>query len=1264
MAPKAKSTPKSPPSTPLQAQKSPSATPSVSYKLLTDRNQILTRPGELAGNIVTSIQEVWVAEDVSIDDEIAFTADTPSNDDNDSEDSPLSPLTSPKTTRRKASPKSSNPTPIVDRGDGMVTKISRQKVLYNAVLVHICKEVFDNVIDNYFRSLDSDLPLKKMTVDIDSDTGRVTVWNDGVPIQVRIHEWTEDEKRLDGEHYDASLIFGHLNSSSTYDDNKETGGRMGLGLHGKGAKLTNIFSTEFEIETADGSKKLVQRWTENMKHVGKPKVTSCATKGYTKVSFIPDFERFGLKGFTPEILAVIRKICIDASMNMPGVKVILNGESLVTKSLKDYTKYYYPTLVNLRSMSFKTVDSEVILVQKPPGDRGLTAISFANGACTTNGGIHVDKWLDAIFKPLVAAVRDKFKTKYQKKNLFNYFCIVIKANLINPQFDGNTKRILNEPAPTTAVTDKQIKDLMKWEFIEEIGRSLLAMGIKDLSKIDGKKNLFDIPEKATDAKYAGTAQSRDCILLITEGDSAKTMAIKGINKMENGYHYYGAISVFGKILNVRHMDLTNPKHKAQFLKNKEIANLNMMLGLKNGTDYSIDSNFNTLRYGRALMLTDADVDGYHIKGLIMNYFMLFYPSLVERGFLCTIRTPIVKVTQNKKTLSFYRVKDFEKWKEANGESKRFTSKYYKGLGTSTDKEIYEWFTTPVEVDYLMDDHANESIDLVFHKDRSNDRKKWLNTHNTHDNEPECSKVKGVEQMPITTFVNTELIEYSVESNTRCVPSVIDGYKDVQRKVMWAALKTLRGETKVAQFGAEAAKISEYTHGEQSIANAIVAMAQSFIGSNNLPLLAEIGQFGSRLLGGKDAASSRYIFTDLNALARKVFRDEDSPVLTYRKVDDAEVEPEFYVPIVPLLLINGTEGIGTGYSSTVPQHDPIDLIGRIKKWLAGTTISDLESKSPILPWYRGFKGTIAKNPDPKFKGKQIVYTGKFEEMYSTTAKKSERIGYRITELPIGTWTQPYVDKLKKYFLDESRKWIKTHKDISTGPSATDGNIDIEITSKYAFTEDQLMLKSTSSTNNMVAFNREGKIVRYATQSDILEEFCEVRLDYYKKRIARRITDLRAELPEIASKIKFIEEVLEDVELLKQTEEELFEYFHATGDYYCKKVEINSRKQTISIEDADDSNDSNDGAISSEVARGYKYLTDMPVRSMTVKKLAELKAKYQKIKDEIDYLEKAKPADIWIKELDEFVVEYKKWLVEMAKIEKEASKKTKRTKKLRS
>ena len=313
-------------------------------------------------------------------------------------------------------------------------------------------------------------------------------------------------------------------------------------------------------------------------------------------------------------------------------------------------------------------------------------ISFVNAIATTKGGGHVNYITDQVAKHLAVAVKKKNKggSEIKPNQIKNHLSIFVNCLVENPTFDSQTKENLTtRPSAFGSegkLGDKFLKQVEKCGVVDAVMSYAKFKQNQALKRKGGtKKSKLTGITKLDDANFAGTAKSKDCTLIITEGDSAKSLAVSGLSVV--GRDYYGVFPLKGKPLNVR--DATH----AQIMKNEEIMNVVEIMGLKFGTEYTPE-NVKSLRYGHLMIMADQDQDGSHIKGLIINFIHHFWPSLLDiPDFLMQFITPIVKCTKGKKTHTFFTLPEYEEWKaETGNDAKGWTIKYYKGLGTSTSSE--------------------------------------------------------------------------------------------------------------------------------------------------------------------------------------------------------------------------------------------------------------------------------------------------------------------------------------------------------------------------------------------------------------------------------------------------------------------------------------------------------------------------------------------------------------------------------------------------
>ena len=1036
--------------------------------------------------------------------------------------------------------------------DAGSNKMVWRKLMFNPGLYKIFDEIVVNARDEYVRSTVTAgmTQIKHIDVTVQSRDGDtvISVENDGDGIPI---EMNEQEKMMVPE-----MIFGNLLTSSNYDKSeaKIVGGKNGLG-----SKASNIMSKLFtiDIKTPSSGKQYTQSWYDNMYRVEKPIIKKSTSKtGHVNVTFIPDRTRFlgafDETGITADMIRCFHTRIIElAALVGKDVKVTWNGGAVASNTFEKFIKLFLRDGMTGSAYEHCGPRWEIGAIlashlysdeEELPEDKH---ISFVNGIHTKKGGKHVE----TVGRKVLAdfcELANKKKVDIKPGQLKNSVVLFINSTIVNPSFDSQSKEYLSTPAAEFGskpeYSGKLVDGLAKLGLLEEAKFLLEAKSLRETKKTDGKKrSTIRGMTKLEDAMLAGTAKSSECTLILTEGDSAATSAISGLKEV--GRERWGVFPLRGKLLNVR--DITVQKFNA----NEELTAIKKILGLEQGKQYR---DVSELRYGRVMVMADQDHDGSHIKGLLMNLFHAEWPGLMRAGFLCTLLTPILKATKGKTTVSFYSIPEFNQWKEINS-LVGWKIKYYKGLGTSTPTEAREWFKDLHEIKYEWDEKTDESMNLAFNKKQADDRKKWLSHY-----DPAKMLVPVAAKASYTNFVNDELIHFSNADNIRSLPHVMDGLKPSQRKILFSCLKrNLREEIRVAQLAGYVSEHAAYHHGEASLNGTIVAMAQNFVGSNNINLLKPVGQFGSRLLGGADAASPRYIHTYLEDIVSTLFRKDDAGLLKYIDDDGDLVEPEYYLPVVPLLAINGSVGIGTGYSTNIPPHKPDDIICLLRHRLEGSMAS--LAGHPLDPWWFGFKGTIHRADDQTW-----ITRGIYE---CDDVKKT----VTITELPAGTWTKDYkafldglleVEEKKTKDAKKESKKVDTTSHTSAKDEVEPSGLksfddlynDVDVRFVLYFTEEgydalkengekferQFKLTSSWKTTNMTCFDTAFNIVKYKTVGDILEAFVEKRLPMYEARRLNMLSVLESQMRELDAKRRFIQALLDDrLVLQKKSDEEIVE-----------------------------------------------------------------------------------------------------------------------------
>lgn len=1343
-------------------------------------------------------------------------------------------------------------------------KMIKRNIKYVPGLFKIFDEILVNAIDHSTRLKTTKLQddsvnlIKTIKVHIDKDAGVIEVMNDGDGIEVVEHP----EHKV----FIPELIFGNLLTSTNYDDNQE---RTIGGTNGLGAKVANIFSEWFEVETVDRQRKLLyhQRFESNMSVINKPKITKYSKKPYTIIKFKPDYERFKMSGMSQDMYDMFVKRVYDAcALTHNDVTVYLNDQKIDCKNFEKYADLYLGTKTE-HTRVYEQVNERWEVIASYNDFNGFEQISFVNGIWTLRGGKHVEYIVNQIVKKLGELIIKKNKNANIKpQNIKDNIIVFVKSVIINPTFDSQSKETLTSPiskfGSKCELSEKFFDKLYKTGIVEKVLEICEINNHKELKKTDGKKKsvIKGIP-KLEDANWAGTDKSKECTLILTEGDSARTMVLAGLSQV--GRDRYGVFPLKGKLMNVKDTSIK------KITDNEEITNLKKILGLETNKTYC---NIGDLRYGRIMLMCDSDEDGKHIQSLVFNLFQTLWPSLFRMdNFLTCLLTPIIKATNTKaknNQISFYCLSDYDDWKKSHDEKgtlKEWKIKYYKGLGTSTNEEAVQYFRELKVVTYKYDKDSDFCIDLAFNKKKADDRKLWLSEYDRND-----VLDYNKSQVSYEEFINKGLIHFSNYDIERSIPSIVDGLKISQRKILYGCFKrNLTDEVRVAQLASYVSEHACYHHGEASLQGAIIAMAQQYVGANNINLLKPNGQFGclspetkiimwdgttkeaqdvqvgdkligddgkvrnvlrtisgiddmyevrlsngdtfvvnhehiltvkyeptcvfdikladylllsksekdcmlsiknsscvdwdhqltpidpyimglslannsaddlddglmtyvindkntrlqllaglidalglilyedgnvyieitqrrvvidkikllcnslgyytiikevglsssisiygstldeipirvankivyqsqkhtfpyqfsftvtykgkgrfcgwsidgnerfllndftvthnSRVQGGKDAGAPRYIYTMLENITNTIYIKQDSNILKYMNDDGIQIEPEYYVPIIPMILVNGAIGIGTGFSTNIPSYNPKDIVAILRQLLNHGQVENIE----LQPWYVGFSGNIEKNGD------KYVSRGVFRKL---TATKVE-----VTELPVGFWTEDFkellegmLDKdLKAYESQSSDK--RVHFTLQFPNAETLNNYLVIENNGYTKLENDFKLVSSKNlgTTNMYLYNAHGQIQKYNTPLEIITEFYNIRLQVFSKRKEYICRQLKEDMDILSNKIRFIKCVIaNDIEVSKMKKYELEECL--------------SSKDFMKVRDT------------------FEYLLRIPIYNLTVDKVEDLMKEYSKAEDLYNDVLSKSEKQMWLDELGVFEKEYEKFLTDL-------------------
>lgn len=1047
-----------------------------------------------------------------------------------------------------------------------------EKVFINPGLIKIVDEIVVNAADN--RLVPSKTKQTYIKVTFDEASGEITVQNDGAAIPIALHP----------EHqvYVPEMIFGSLLTSSHYGNDPNS---IAAGRHGFGAKLTNILSSTFSVECVKDGKRFIGKWSDNMKSKDSVHVDNSFAGydgDYTKVSFVPEYDRFvradrakvdddASSSYLPEnfnIVAELGKILkrrlLDLSASIgSSLEIYYNDELLTPTDFTEYVRMHMPEGDIARQPFVQSTrhhtgtalacDYACVFIPPPKAGEGHLHhhVSLVNGIVTHQGGTHLRFLTNAFDEALTAAASLLEKEERLILNiplLKQSTTLFVNVLVHQSKFDSQSKDRLVSKHTFAPV---KISDLTRHILLLPFIRSFCMTSDKMTAALEGalasmsrQKNLMRMIPKLVEPADMTIPMHRT--LILTEGDSAKALALNSLSAEQR--QSFGVLPLRGKMLNVR------TAHPRKIAANKEIIHVLATLGLSTKEKYKDGAK---LRYQRILIMTDQDYDGFHIRGLIVSLINYYWPELMRAipDYVSIFSTPLIKVRNQGKLTSFYCIADYQKWLKDQDPAtiKNMKVKYYKGLGTSTTDEGREYFkemdnnirsieaTDPVADAELMDKTFGAGDQNILW------RKNWvLQSKMVADME------SGRGTLTIPSFVNQQLVQYAMADNLRSFPDIRDGLRSSHRKIIWAMLNRKSSETlRVSQCAGYVSETTNYHHGEASLISAIVGLAQSFVGSNNVPLLLGEGQFGSRINGGRDSAAPRYIFTAIAPIARKLFPAADDEVLPYEDQEGYVAEPEAYAPILPIQFINGSTGIGVGFAGRHLAHDVHSVIAAVRDLIDGKSAEAAAKKLKV--GVTGFRGKIQADSTNKRRyhvsgvvelypaGDAISKTSFVGNDYKThDMSLKQKLILRITELPFGMAIEDY----RKGIADKLDNMLATLADNS-GANHVDIVLTVDtrafLSKMPVLTMENILnyLNLANTTSQYMVCIEDGTIKNFVSDAaSQLDRFYQNRLDIYAKRLALTQKRLTEECAKLEGHIKFTELVKsEGAKLLSLSEDDL-------------------------------------------------------------------------------------------------------------------------------
>jgi len=1084
-------------------------------------------------------------------------------------------------------------------------KIVRKEIDdWNEALIHIYKEIIDNSADNIARKWSK----PQTFIEIEVDQKSVKVTNDGMPIPViketvlLPNEITKKEEKH--TLWRTQALFNYFRTGTNATNGEDV---ASIGINGIGTKAVLGVSRYAKITHGDpdNGKQLEIDYKNGMSEISEPKIKEYKSKNsFTTFYYEPDFDWFKFKKFSKNHIGIMHMMayCLAYTTNL---KVKFNGEIIKIPSLKNLGETFFGSARKSMELTNDNGDKVLIMEQslKEMEEYGIRHLSFVNGTFTRLGGNHVNYNANKIGKTFAEAFGNGLKQADAAKFFIYIVNYTIKGKL---QWNGQTKSALTYPTTGLKRIDVDKKDFTKckkWPLWDEVAVFIQGRTNRDANKgVKANGNagyIGSLGKDGHDAFYAGhkdLEKRKKCEFYIAEGHSAKSLIDAGA-RYRGGDDYIGVLAIRGKLNNVKKMNRIEQKDK------KFLALIRKLMGLQMGCEYKTQAECDTLRYGKMIIAADKDLDGYHIRSLIYCLIESEHFGLIENGIVCFLETPVIKTNLGKEVHRFYLREDFEEWLETLPESKRKTAinnkEFIKGLGGNDG---------PNDAKYIFKDNFFTGR-LLFKKDKDRDymdmflgdkritEKKTFMYSTFYNKEWVHLPKKG--DMTFSEFIEYIFTGTIDEQVRRAIPRVEDGCIDSKREIIWTALHFLKDKNGTNNFSSTVWKESGYDHGEQNIAPTVTKMAQNIVGQNNITVFVGHGIFGNRDNLSEDnhgAAAPRYTKVSLQPIIKSIFRADDDPILVYKAKDGVVTSPEFFLPIIPWFAVNGIAAPANTWSTKCPAYNPEDLANWVRWWIGqnfkkAPTVEKLE----LIPWYRGFKGTVEKT--------------KTGWVTKGILKNTDKNTWEVKEIAAGCWGVQLKIALEKLADDkkiEKPRMFKKDANTIEAIIKRKGTAGVDIDKAL-----KTVLENPISMSNVTFIHEDGPRTLKSIE-DHLDEYCRARFAGYKRRREYKINELNSDIKAKTEKIRYIHLVLD-------------------GDIDFKKIK--DKEHLIEILTAKDFG---------EIKGSWDYITTMTHLTTSKKSIERLEKELENVRELLKYYTDSKPWKIWLDELIEFEKEYKKYL----------------------
>ncbi len=1128
-------------------------------------------------------------------------------------------------------------------------KLEKQVLKYSIAMYNIIDEIIVNSIDHIQRTLNIKGKNKCdiIKLNFNKDTGIISVWNNGEGIIV--------EKFKDQDYYIPEMIFSKEMSGSNFNSDSS---KISAGMNGSGAKICNILSKEFVVETTDLKNKLhyYQKF-ENGNEIKNTPVITKLTKvdkdkknPYTQITFLIDYELFDKNGYNQDLADTLEKL-LYTRMSYVSIycgskyKIYYNEEELQTKSLFDLSKLILDDSDIIKCQLYNKNDKKLNPIDINIGiydcQDGQESIALLNGL-VVNQGTHIRYINKLILENLKSKLEKKLKDKVKITNklISNYLFIFFSGNLENPDYKNQSKSELS-------VSETRFKD---YEFDKKVYKQIWEKLETEFDRIYldkiSKENVTKKTSKLKGIPFydgalkAGTKEGHKCTLFVTEGLSASSCIDRGLCSNKHlGYNYYGIYSIKGVPLNAKkEIDYKEIKKngkieyiidkKKKLMENERLNSLIKVLNLNYSYSYDLndegDKEFQTLRYGTIIISSDMDLDGSNICSLLLTYFNIFFPNLFKRNCIKVFLTPLIRAhpKDSKKFIEeFYSEDEYNKWLETHN-LKDYTIKYIKGLSGHSKKEVEQLFKNLNRNVYTfnLDDHANKYFEIYYGND-SDKRKEILSGEHKYYEEDLETKLKNRE-ITCSYQLNVNTKEFQLDNIERKMCHLVDGLNPSRRKILAGSMKKFKqsnSEIKVFQLGGVVSEMMAYHHGSDSLNKTIINMAQEFPGGRNFPLLLPIGDFGNRKIGGDAAGAPRYIETKLNKkITDYLFPSIDNDLLEYNIVDGQLCEPKYFIPILPTILLEDVSLPATGWKINIYARDLEQIINNVKG-----LINDESYKVKEMKYFKN-----------KFKVREIKNKNNNMLVGTYVIPENTKDLVIVTELPPKVWTKTYQENLeKKPFIEDvlinecSDNNIYIKVIFKTGELNKLKNNYVEQENLDYIEYNLNLYQKLSHCINVYTPNKTVK--EYSKYTELIYDWFPYRKQCYLQRIERLLILLKYKIIMLENIIRFIENH-EKYDLSKVSDEKADKILTKNNYFRLNKSVIESpgliKNDVLESTIINSTNDLLPYA-------NYDYLLNLSYRRMNDTNYNSYKKKLEEEKELFKYYSQENIyKQIWIEEID--------------------------------